>query len=180
MLLGNKAIQEEREKGNIIISPYSSYQMNTESYDVRLGRWLYLQDRSGGKYWIDLKEYKEYKAVPGDFILAHTNEFIGTVAGSSIHPQFYLKSTSARLGILHPIAGYGDEGFYNRWALEFTFAIPVILKYKMKIGQVAFSQIVGGGDDYTQKGHYQSTQNLDEIKLNWKKESILPHSDSLL
>lgn len=78
-----------------------------QSVDVRLGRWLHVWDNYCSiDYWIDLDE-KEFVAEPyRSFIIAHTEEFIGTAAGSGILPTFKLKSSAGRLGIIHTLAGH--------------------------------------------------------------------------
>ena len=42
MLLSDKRIREEMENGNIIIEPFESRQLGTNSYDVRLGPYYYV------------------------------------------------------------------------------------------------------------------------------------------
>lgn len=44
MILGNKAICEALERGDIIIDPFKTQNLQTSSYDVTLGDWYIRQD----------------------------------------------------------------------------------------------------------------------------------------
>lgn len=147
-----------------------------QSVDVRLGRWLYVYDTiQDNEYWVDLDVVEWFNVEPyTHFIIAHTEEFIGTTAGSWILPTFKLKSSAGRLGIIHTLAGHGEVGYNNRWAMEFITAKPITLKRYMSIGQIYFTETVSNGWDYSSRWTYQSTSNLDEMVKNWTKESILP------
>lgn len=146
-----------------------------QSIDVRLGRWLYVYNNlTQDNTWIDL-DAQEFHVDPyKHFIIAHTEEFIGTTAGSWILPTFKLKSSAGRLGIIHTLAGHWEVGYNNRWAMEFISAKPITLKRYMSIGQIYFTETVSKGWDYSSRGTYQSTSNLEEMVKNWTKESILP------
>jgi len=146
-----------------------------QSIDVRLGRWLYVYNNlTQDNTWIDL-DAQEFHVDPyKHFIIAHTEEFIGTTAGSGILPTFKLKSSAGRLGIIHTLAWHGEVGYNNRWAMEFISAKPITLKRYMSIGQIYFTETVSEGWDYSTRWTYQSTSDLDTMVKNWTKESILP------
>lgn len=146
-----------------------------QSIDVRLGRWLYVWDSyMMSSYWHDLDEWEFVTDPYIHFIIAHTEEFIGTTAGSGILPTFKLKSSAGRLGIIHTLAWHGEVWYNNRWAMEFITAKPITLKRYMSIGQIYFTETTSEGWDYSSRGTYQSTSNLEEMVKNWTKESILP------
>lgn len=46
-MLGNRAILNEMEKGNIVIAPFNQSQLGPNSYDLRLGDWIV---RQAGRY----------------------------------------------------------------------------------------------------------------------------------
>lgn len=146
-----------------------------QSIDVRLGRYLYVYNNiSEESYWIDLSKQDFVVDPYKHFIIAHTEEFIGTTAGSGILPTFKLKSSAGRLGIIHTLAGHGEVGYNNRWAMEFISAKPITLKRYMSIGQIYFTETVSEGWDYSTRGTYQSTSDLETMVKEWTKESILP------
>lgn len=179
MILSKTKILKEIENGNIIVEGSDIEAVKDQSIDVSLGAWIYVQkyDEFGINaydYWWDLAS-DDYKATPGEFIIAHTDEFIGTKAGSNILPSFKLKSSAGRHGIIHTLAGHGEVGYHNRWAMEFVVAKPVVLKYKMYIGQIYFTRTEGAeNEDYSKTGSYQNTNDLQELMTNWKKEDLLP------
>jgi deoxycytidine triphosphate deaminase len=197
--LSYSEILKNIENGNIIADGVKPEQIKDQSIDVNLGRYIFIREESvkfsfkffkqylwlifvakriefkGLEYFmIELNHNKPFWAIPGMFILAYTNEFIGTVGGSNLQPSFKLKSTSARHGIQHPLAGLGEVGFFNRWCLELTFAVPVELRHGDLVGQIYFDTVIGKPSDYADKGSYQSISDLKKLKAEWQPEDILP------
>jgi len=179
MILTEKDIKKEIEQGNIIIHDGEKRIMypNTvkwQSIDVRLGRWVNITFNWNSE-WIDLDEWDKTIQSNYIFVLAHTEEFIGTKAWSGILPTFKLKSTAGRLGIIHTLAWHGDIWFQGRWAMEFICAKPITLKRYMSIWQIYFTYCTKDeSDDYSEKWTYQKVSDINEIAANWKKEDILP------
>ena len=63
MALSDKKILEEKKKGNIIITPFVSDNLNTSSYDVTLGEYFYREQASKhfhNIYNIYQKSHTEY------------------------------------------------------------------------------------------------------------------------
>jgi len=175
MILSKSIILSEIQKGNIIASGVEEAQIKDQSIDVSLGRYLYVHSERGNLIKIvDLEESPYYEAMPGMFIIAHTDEFVGTTAGSNIIPSFKLKSSAGRLGIIHTLAGHGEVGFFNRCSMEFIVAKPVVLKHKALIGQIYFQSVLGDKEDYSKQGTYQKTNNLEELIRDWTPDSLLP------
>lgn len=160
-----KIIYKNQPKTNLV---------NNQSVDVRLGQFLWFWDKTYAKFRLVDLEKIEYTLQPNSFVIAHTEEFIGTIAGSNFHPTFKLKSSAGRNGIVHTLAGHGDSGFINRWALEFTTMIPIELKRFMSIGQIYFTTTPDNQEDYADGGNYQNSSNIDELIKNWKPEELLP------
>lgn len=116
---------------------------------------------------------------PGETILAHTNEWIGT----KTHITTMMKSRSS-LGRNFietcKCAGFGDVGYHNRWTLEITnnsnnYTIPLVVS--RRLAQVVFLD-VGEIDDqqnnYNKTGKYQTQQTLEELQKNWTPYDMLP------
>lgn len=182
MILSKNEILKQIEKGNILTSYNNPDMVKNQSIDVRLGRWILtvqpIFDRIAGEWfssdqWVDLDE-GELQLLPGVFYLAHTEEFIGTKAGSNMLPSFKLKSSAGRQGIMHTLAGHGDVGFCGRWAMEFTVSVPLKISRFTSIGQIYFQHTTESGDYTKETGSYQDTSNFDKLQQEWKKESILP------
>ncbi|QKF94508.1 deoxycytidine triphosphate deaminase [Fadolivirus algeromassiliense] len=116
---------------------------------------------------------------PGETILAHTNEWIGT----RTHITTMMKSRSS-LGRNFietcKCAGFGDVGYHNRWTLEITnnstkYTIPLVVG--RRLAQIVFMD-VGEIDDqknnYNKTGKYQTQQTLEDLQKNWTPYDMLP------
>jgi dCTP deaminase len=175
MILSKEKIIEKIKQGKIVTSDYKEELINNQSIDVRLGKWIYFSDKYGTENgWIDLDSVESCTLQPDMFYIAHTEEFLGTIAYSDIVPSFKLKSTAGRAGIIHTLAGLGDVGFFGRWALEFIVARPVKVSRYTRIGQVYFNQTTTSGDYSQETGNYQKHNNITDVINNWTRDSILP------
>lgn len=156
MILSDQRILEEIEKGNILIEPFRRESLGTNSYDVRLGRYLatyqsrVLDAREHNK--IDELQIPEEGIVlmPDVLYLGVTEEYTETM---TCVPFLEGKSSIGRLGIhIHATAGKGDVGYCNTWTLEITVAQPVRVYAGMPIGQLIYFEVSGTvGTDYASK-----------------------------
>lgn len=136
------------------------------------------------------KEYQQMSGIspddkiiflaPGETILAHTNEFIG--GRDSVTTMMKARSSMGRVFIeVCKCAGWGDVGYVNRWTMEISnnsqfYAIPLVVG--RRISQMVFfetGEILAA--DYTDKGKYSSSTDLDQLKKDWKPEMMLPRLD---
>ncbi len=129
MILSDKRILEEIEKGTIKITPYDRECLGSNSYDVHLGKWL----ATYNEHLLDAKKHNliNYFEIPEEgfvlyphiFYLGVTQEYTETHA----HVPFLEgKSSTGRLGIdIHATAGKGDVGFCGHWTLEISVKQPV-------------------------------------------------------
>jgi dCTP deaminase len=142
MLLADFQIRALCESG--MVTPYDPSLVNPASLDLRLGDNIMIEGAEGP----DLVPYSltghtaedPYRLVPGQFVLAETVETFNipnTIAG-----QFVLKSSRAREGIQHLLAGFADPGWHgSRLTLELKNVRQlhwVGLWPGMKIGQMKF------------------------------------------
>jgi len=102
MILSDKRILEEIEKGSIIIEPFRRECLGTNSYDVHLGKYL----ATYNKRVLDAKEHNEilHFEIPKDgFVLQPNTLYLGvTVEYTETHrhvPFLEGKSSTGRLGI---------------------------------------------------------------------------------
>ena len=180
MILSQTQILQRYNKGDIIYHSPAGYKIEdfakNQSVDVHLGDWLYFPEN---KQWTQIPP--EGLIIPKNtFFLAHTEEYIGTQSGSNLHPQWHLRSTLARLGLGHSKAGWGDTGFFNRWCMEFYTYLEFNIQRGQRVAQISFSETSASDSDYTkQTGNYQSSDNLDLLFANWRKEQILPKNNNL-
>jgi dCTP deaminase len=147
MILSDKRILEEIEKGTIVIEPFNRERLGTNSYDVHLGKYLATyNDRV-----LDAKLHNQVTSfeIPKDgFVLQPNTLYLGvTVEYTETHahvPFLEGKSSTGRLGIdIHATAGKGDVGFCNTWTLEISCAQPVKIYPGMPIGQLIYFAVEG-------------------------------------
>ena len=146
--------------GGGAVSPFSMEFINPASIDVRLGKNLMIETpHEADLELIDISEYTEenpYLLHPGEFVLAETVEKFRIP--DRLSAQFVLKSSRAREGYQHLLAGWIDPGYRGRLTLEIKnirryHAIP--LWEGMRIGQIVFhhmSQVPV--KSYAETGHY--------------------------
>jgi len=142
------------------VSPFLMELINPASIDVRLGKNLMIETpHEADLELIDISEYTKEQPFllhPGEFVLAETFEKIRVP--ERLSAQFVLKSSRAREGYQHLLAGWIDPGYRGRLTLEIKnirryHAIP--LYCGMRIGQLVWhsmSQIPVRS--YAETGHY--------------------------
>lgn len=112
---------------------------------------------------------------PGESILAHTNEFIG--GRSNVTSMMKARSSFGRCFItVCRCAGMGDVGYINRWTMEITnnsryYHIPLVVG--RRVAQITFFR-TGAATYYADKGKYQSSSNLDQLRADWRPAMMLP------
>lgn len=155
MILSDQKIIDSIEAGEIIIQPFRSACLGTNSYDVHLGKHLAVyQNRE-----LDAKKHNEVKHFeipeegfvmqPGTLYLGVTEEYTET---HNAVPFLEGKSSVGRLGIdIHATAGKGDVGFCNTWTLELSCVQPVRIYAGMPIGQLIYFSVDGNINNYYNK-----------------------------
>ena len=140
MILSDRQIYNQIQKGNIKIEPFDVKNIGSNSYDLHLSNCL-------ARYTdliLDAKKENEieyitipesgYTLQPGTLYLGSTIEY--TESYKHV-PIIEGKSSIARLGIqVHLTAGFGDIGFFGHWTLEILVAQPVIVYPNMPICQI--------------------------------------------
>lgn len=129
-----------------LVIPFDPELVNPASLDVRLGDTLLIESAASTELVpYPLHQHTEaepYLLRPGQFVLACTIEAFNLP--DSIAAQFALKSSRAREGIEHLMAGFADPGFYGVMTLELHNSRQlhsVALWPGMKIGQMVFHQM---------------------------------------
>jgi dCTP deaminase len=116
---------------------------------------------------------------PGETILAHTQEFIGSNC-NNITTMMKARSSAGRNFLeVCKCAGMGDIGYCNRWTMEITNnsrfrALPLVVG--RRIAQLIFfeTDALASDDNYATEGKYQNTNDLEELKAQWKPADMLP------
>jgi dCTP deaminase len=127
MVLNDKWI---REFGSSLFDTFIPEQVNPASYDLRLAsKFIDLKDEI--EFWCG-----EIEIIPGEAYLASTVEYVkmpNDVAG-----VLYLKSSLARRGLDHALAGWIDPGFEGNLTLELHSHRPIVLRPNDRILQIVF------------------------------------------
>src|ERR1700751_2204869 len=156
MILSDKRIMEEMEKGTIKIIPYDRSFLGSNSYDVHLGPVL----ATYREHILDAKKHNEieYFEIPDEgFVLYPHIFYLGVTAEyTETHEQVPFlegKSSTGRLGIdIHATAGKGDVGFCGNWTLEISVKQPVRVYKGMPIGPLIYFRVEGETEiKYNQK-----------------------------
>ena len=149
-----------------MVNPFDPALVNPASLDVRLGHTLLIESAEG----LELVPYplhqhtqeNPYLLKPGQFVLAHTIEAFHLP--DDIAAQFMLKSSRAREGIEHLMAGYADPGFDGCMTLELVNSRqlhPVALWPGMKIGQMVFHRMAATPQrSYAVTGRYNGHSSV--------------------
>jgi len=130
-----------------MVAPFDERLLNPASLDLRLGDDLLIESAEHPELvaypFAHHTEADPYLLRPGQFVLSSTVEVFNLP--DDIAGQFLLKSSRAREGLEHLLAGYVDPGFWgSRLTLELHNSRqlhPVALWPGMKIGQVVFHRM---------------------------------------
>ena len=168
MILPDHAIHQLCAAG--MVEPFDPSLVNPASLDVRLGSQLLIEScQSPRLVPYPLEQHSEtdpFLLQPSQFVLAATLEFVRVP--DTCNAQFVLKSSRAREGIEHLLAGYLDPGFYGVITLELhnsrqLHAVPIWPG--MRIGQLVFSQMLAPPErSYAVTGRYQGDTTVMESR----------------
>jgi len=145
------------------VSPFSMEFVNPASLDVRLGNNIMVEVPEDRKlHLLELTDYTEeepYELTPGEFCLAETLETFRIP--DRISAQFVLKSSRAREGYQHALAGWIDPGWVGS---KLTLELKNNRRYRslplypgMRIGQIVFHTMSQTPiKSYTEVGNYNN------------------------
>jgi len=152
--------------------------VNASSIDVRLGNSFQFERREGGVAYLSSKdalnffpnvfeEGEQLRIPPGEFFLGHTLETFNLP--DNISAEFKLRSSVARSGLQHMLAGWADAGFNDaQLTLEFknvTQFHELVIEPGMRIGQMVFYRHDPAGDNsYAVKGRYNGQRGVQASK----------------
>ncbi len=151
MVLSDRTIREEIERGRIVVDPFDPELVQPSSVDVRVDRSFRVFHNARYPY-IDVKEPQEeltelveidgetpFILHPGEFVLGSTLERVRLP--DDLVARLEGKSSLGRLGLLiHSTAGFIDPGWDGHVTLELSNVanLPITIYYGMKIGQISF------------------------------------------
>lgn len=178
MILCDSEIREWASNGGL--APYDPECVNPASVDLKLSGLMITLPGGTEPFFYDSLELK-----PGDAILACTKEIIRMPLDCA--GVVYLKSSMARLGLDHALAGWIDPGFEGQLTLELHTHRPITLLANQKIIQLVIHQMSQVPNrDYSKTGRYQyqmgptpfreirhSSRKLEKCEsIDYKEEKI--------
>jgi dCTP deaminase len=135
MILGDADIRDRCSRSELVLSPFRQAQVQPASYDLRLGRSFILQR---GEPAVELDRLE---LAPGQFVLACTEEWIELPA--DLAASLSLRSSYAREGLDHSLAGWVDPGFRGELTLELRNSSdePIELRPGDRVAQLVFFRL---------------------------------------
>jgi dCTP deaminase len=191
MLLSDRDIKSEIDKGRVVLEPYDVNMIQPSSVDVRLDR-LFRTFENHKYAHIDPAENQPeltrevavegnepFILHPGEFVLGSTYEVISLP--DDIAGRLEGKSSLGRLGLLtHSTAGFIDPGFSGHVTLELSnvATLPIKLWPGMKIGQLCLFRLESpaehpyGSAVYGSRYQGQRGPTPSKAYLNFHKTNI--------
>lgn len=169
MILSGKRIEEEIQKGNLVIDPFDAKRTGPNSYNLRLHHELAVYEQPV----LDMKEPLTCKRViipeeglviePNQLYLGRTIEYTET---RNFVPMLEGRSSIGRLGLsVHITAGFGDVGFRGFWTLEIFAIHPIRIYAGVEICQIFYHEISGDFVEY-RSNKYQDNKELQPSFLH--------------
>ena len=154
MVLSDRTIRTELDKGRIIIEPLGEGCIQPASVDVHLDRQILVFQNNRVPY-VDIRAQTDrltdmvtigdddpFMLHPGEFVLGSTLEHVEVP--DDLVARLEGKSSLGRIGLLiHSTAGYVDPGWKGHLTLELSNVskLPITLYHRMKIGQISFLRL---------------------------------------
>ena len=154
MLLSDRDIKAEIDRGRVRLDPYDEEMIQPSSVDVRLDRFFRVfenhryphidpaEDQPELTRSVEPDGQEPFILHPGEFVLGSTYE--GVSLPDDVAARLEGKSSLGRLGLLtHSTAGFIDPGFSGHVTLELSnvATLPIKLWPGMKIGQLCFFRL---------------------------------------
>ena len=154
MLLSDRDIRAEIDRGRVVLDPYDESMVQPSSVDIRLDRFFRVFENHRYPHIDPAEDQPEltrsvepdgdepFILHPGEFVLGSTYEVI--TLPDDVAARLEGKSSLGRLGLLtHSTAGFIDPGFSGHLTLELSnvATLPIKLWPGMKIGQLCFFRL---------------------------------------
>ncbi|MEE8518766.1 MAG: dCTP deaminase [Dehalococcoidia bacterium] len=154
MVLSDRTIREQLDKGRIVVQPLGDGCIQPASIDLHLDRNI-LVFRNNRVPYVDVRETNDrltdlitvgdddpFMLHPSEFVLGSTLEHVEVP--DDLVARLEGKSSLGRIGLLiHSTAGYVDPGWKGHLTLELSnvSSLPITLYHRMKIGQISFLRL---------------------------------------
>ena len=152
-----------------MIQPFNPDHLSAASYDLTLTDHILVEslDQQNGP-WVEVDITKPYSIRPKQFILASTEEIISVPP--NLCAQVVLRSSAARAGWNHALAGWIDPGFSGQITLELTNQLQLHdleIYAGQRLLQLVVHQLVSPPQAlYGVKGNYQHQRRVTRSNNN--------------
>lgn len=153
-----------------LVEPFDATALSPCSIDLHIGSQIQVESLDdNGNGWVPMDITDPYFLKPKQFILAHTAETIFIPDGYS--GQILLRSSAARAGFNHALAGWIDPGFCGQITLELTNQLQ-LHDLEIQAGQrllqlIVFSLDTPPARPYGMVGNYQNQTGATISNLNF-------------
>jgi dCTP deaminase len=154
VLLSDRDIRDEIDRGRVKLEPYDPALLQPSSVDLRLDR--FFRTFANHRYthidpstqqddltvMVEVADNDPFVLHPGEFVLGSTYEVI--TLPDDLAGRLEGKSSLGRLGLLtHSTAGFIDPGFSGHVTLELSNVanLPITLWPGMKVGQLCLFRL---------------------------------------
>ena len=167
-VLADIAINAHAQNG--MISPYNFNHLSPSSLDLTLGDTILIESVDpSNDGWAPLSINSTYNVTPQQFILATTAETI--TLPKDVSAQVVLRSSAARAGWDHCLAGWIDPGFSGQITLELRnnrqlHSLPIQTGMRL-VQLVCFSLSCHPSLSYASKGNYQHQRGVTPSNNNF-------------
>jgi len=156
-------IEQACEAEQPLIWPFRKEQLNPASYDLALGDSIMIEVADTPELQrldiSDRSKERPYLLEPGHWVLAETEEVFNLP--NYLAAEFKLKSSRAREGYQHMLAGYCDPGWNGS---KLTLELKNVRRFHplpfypgLLIGQMIFTQMLAVPlKTYAETGHYNN------------------------
>lgn len=146
-----------------MVSPYEPEQINPASVDLRIGN-EFIELRSGSHFKQDTLQLSF-----GDAVLATTVEHVAIPSGYAA--MLLLKSSRAREGLDHALAGWIDPGFEGQLTMELHAHRDVMVQAGQRVVQMVLHRMVAAPERPYQ-GRYQGQIGPTESRASTINDMI--------
>jgi dCTP deaminase len=159
VILSDRTIREEIERGRIEIDPFEPACVQPSSVDLHVDRTFRVfhnqrhpfidvkKEMTDLTELVEVPEDEPFILHPGEFVLGSTYERVRLP--DDLVARLEGKSSLGRLGLLiHSTAGYVDPGWDGYLTLELSNVanLPITIYPRMKIGQISFFRLSTAAD----------------------------------
>ena len=141
-----------------LVSPFIEENLQGSSIDLTLGDKIKVETSDGENLWVEMElQEASYMLAPGEFILAHTEETVHIPEDCSA--MMLLRSSAARAGYEHSLAGWCDPSFKGQLVCEIRnnlryHSLPI--RPGMRLLQLVLHQLDAPARQlYGERGSYQ-------------------------